>query len=364
MNENFCPAPWVSLFYQYNTASPCCANVPETLTISPTEFKKSNTLLKIKEEFLKGTMPESCKGCLKSEKAGLRSIREYYQNRYPQIDINQNTIKQLELRASNLCNFKCRMCNGIDSIEIEKESNPLAKVTEITDSNWEEIKLLCHDLEFLTLTGGEPMLIKKYYELLDYLIEQRLNKNIRLHIYTNCSVYNPKFIERLFEFDNVMLNLSLDAVGKIAEYQRHGTNWNTVESNVLKLVSLSKIKSFSVHTTMTAYNILGISDMADFLLQIKAINENLFFKIHTVKSTVLQVSNLPEDLKYVALDQINSAIDKLSSNSFNEYVKELKSIKKELFCTSNNAQLFNKFTKNLDLRRKESFESTFGYKLY
>jgi organic radical activating enzyme len=363
MNENFCPAPWNSLFYHYNNASICCVH-NTSLPLSPFEFQKDQSLTKIKEEFLAGIKPESCSSCWKPEKLKLQSIRNHFLNRFPNIDLNQNVIRQLELRASNLCNFKCRMCSADDSIEIAREKDPDASVTEISDSNWEEIKIICKDLSFLTLTGGEPMLIKKYYDLLDYLIEQNLNETIVLSIYTNCSVFNPKFIDRLLKFKNVMINASIDAIGKIAEYQRKGTNWNTVESNILKLISYPSIK-FSIHSTISAYTILGIDEMSSFLIKLSKINPNLYSKIHTVHSPIaLHISNLPNELKTEAIKQIDSAIEKLNVFQFASYINELIELKKILLMPSGNSRLFAEFTRQLDIKRNESFESVFGYKLY
>jgi len=364
MNENFCPAPWVSLFYHANSAAVCCANKVKVDNVSPTDFANSEFVKSLKQEFLEGKQPQSCSHCWQSESLNLQSIRQHYLRRYSESAVNLNTVKHLELRASNLCNFKCRMCNSSDSILIKRETDDHAIIDEIDDYNWEEIKILCKNLRMLILTGGEPTIIKRYYELIDYLIEEGLHRTIGLIVFTNCSVYNSKFFERITQFKRYTVNLSLDAVGKIAEYQRHGTVWSTVETNIMKLVEILG-NNCGIHTTLTAYNILGIDDLATFLLKIHLTNTNLNYKIHSTTSpAALNFNNLPQICREEAINKIQSAIDKLTDPVFEVYVKELLNVKNKLTTSNTQTMSFAQYTKKFDLMRNESFEDVFGYKIY
>ena len=67
-------------------------------------------------------------------------------------------------------------------------------------------------------------MIKECYEILDFIIEQNLTDTVTLELYTNCSVYNLEFINRMLKFKKVNFVMSIDGTEKTAEYQRHGTN--------------------------------------------------------------------------------------------------------------------------------------------
>lgn len=379
MSDNFCPAPWIGLFYTVNSAGVCCVDSIMSKT-SPDDLKNTDHVKTLKKEFLAGKRPTSCGQCWKNELIGLQSIRMHTIKRMTEYaDISKFSvdtdidIKHLELRASNLCNFKCRMCNGNNSIEIQREIENNTKlrkhfeqadshITEISDSNWESIKQISLGLESLVLTGGEPFLIKKYYDLMDHLIEYERIQNITLMIYTNCSVYNPKFINQMIQFKDVVLNLSIDAVGKTAEYQRHGTVWDVVSNNVFKLIRLP-VKVF-IHSTITAYSILDFSKLSDFYIELYNINNKIGFKAHTINDlSALSIRSIPDNLKEKANEEIELSLNKLQDKKFSAIRRELESIQKHLRHKTSDSSKFVEFTNDLDLIRNENFQNTFNLRL-
>jgi sulfatase maturation enzyme AslB (radical SAM superfamily) len=268
------------------------------------------------------------------------------------------------------------MCNPTDSVKIEREIEEYPELSQfyypntnsnMTDENWNQVLDVSIGLRSLYLTGGEPMLMKRYYELLDHLIANGRNQDIDLRIYTNCSVYNPVFIEKLKQFKNVTLKLSIDAVGKTAEYQRYGTEWETVRNNIFKFLELPV--SLGIHSTITAYSILDMTSLADFFVEIKnyeKLNANLTkFNAHVARiPTGLDYANLNIELRAKAIVEIDKSIEKLSDNFFSIYVKELKALRKQLLERREcNHHLFVRMTKTLDKARNQSFEEVFGYKI-
>jgi len=378
--NNFCPAPWMSLFYQIDQASVCCAS-NDKLKMSPEEFRNSDYLRELKKQFLAKEKPAGCNGCWQREDQKLISIRNHYLDRFPKYNYNffdsntQLPVEHMELRASNLCNFQCRMCYPENSVEIAREvektpslqkhfkSYP-SSVMEIDDANWRQIFDISLDTSNLFLTGGEPLLIKHYYDLLDHLIANDRCEHTALNIYTNCSVFNPKFVDRIIKFKNVRLSLSIDAVGKVAEYQRYGTIWNTVKNNAIKFSQLSNIKPI-IHTTITAYNILDLAALADFYLQMLEENNNTQFMVHVAYIPKgINYMNLPKPLKTIAIEQIDMALLKLKLNTFNNVCEEFKSIKQQLLKDSSGHIDFIRHTMMYDKSRNQKFEDVFNFKLY
>lgn len=285
--------------------------------MTPVEFLNSDYIKDLRQKFLNNEFDDTCTGCKRLEEQGLQSIRKHMLNSY---GVNTTPkLEYMELRASNLCNFQCKMCNAENSSLIADQ------VMNITDNNWGEILELSLGLKALTLTGGEPMLIKFYYELLDHLIAHN-RTDIRLRIYTNASVYNPLFVEKITKFDTT-LYLSIDAVGKTAEELRVGTNWETVSSNINKFLELPVNICF--HATITNKALLDVDTWAEYIVGIKKDNPKCKFTIHTVlQPGYLSVYNIrnPEMINK-ALENINKSLSILTDPDFSQIVKQLTSYK-------------------------------------
>jgi sulfatase maturation enzyme AslB (radical SAM superfamily) len=354
----------------------------QTRPSSPNEYNTSIETLKLRQDFTDGLKPDPCKNCWVKEENGHRSIRNLYTSyRDP------TKITHMELRESNLCNFSCRMCDPASSVVIEREieANPelskffnknydlsgnkseeLVDTNSTSKENWNQILELAKDVESVILTGGEPMLMKRYFDFLDYLISIG-KQNIRLIIYTNGSVYNPIFVEKLKKFPNMSLFISIDAVEKVAEYQRRGTKWNVVRDNIFRFAELPI--TIKLHSTMTAYSVLDVSRLVNFFIELsqtKMYATLLPFTVHFAREPkALEFVNLNRELKLRAIQEIDSAIQKLPDhNLFKIYVRELTSARRQLLTREDKRyDLFVKMTKALDASRNESFEEVFGYKL-
>jgi sulfatase maturation enzyme AslB (radical SAM superfamily) len=193
------------------------------------------------------------------------------------------------------------------------------------------------------------------------------NEDVFLNIFTNGSVYNPLFVEKILKFKNVRLTVSIDAVEKVAEYQRKGTNWSIVSSNISKYMQLPIDMGF--HSTITAYSILGLSSLADFFVDLhnsKHVAKSLTFGAHTIRNPKkLEFTNLNIDLRVMAYREVEAAIEKLLPYEiFKSYVTELSTLKSQLLVRKDcDYKSFVGITKTLDRIRNDNFEEVFGYKL-
>jgi hypothetical protein len=180
-------------------------------------------------------------------------------------------------------------------------------------------------------------------------------------------VFNPVFNEKLVKFKRAQINMSIDAVGKTAEYQRYGTKWDEVRENIFKFIQLP-IET-KIHSTISAYSILDISSLAKFFVELKSYpNKGMKlaeFTTHVVQEpSPLRFVNLNHDLRMKAIKQIDMALNELQDEFFFLYSKELISIRKQLLLNQiNDFAGFIVMTKALDTARKQSFEEVFGYKI-
>lgn len=393
-NRVLCSAPWVSLFYNKNSSRVCCVN-SESIPGSPEDFQKSDFLINLRKEFLEGQKPESCRACWDDESNGHQSIRTKIYTRFPlskesltpQSDIG---LSWLELRASNLCNFSCRMCHPNESTQLlndlEKNQNAatwyvnepslsnwlkLYDISDITDENFEIIKSKLGTVSHLFLAGGEPMLIKKYYDLLDYMIEQGYNKSTTVQFSTNVSTLNPIILDKLKQFDNLMVTLSIDATAEIASYQRNGSNWETIRDNALELVKLPNIRP-SVNSAISAYTILDIDNLAAFYSELVKQNRHMAWNMSPVhRPHYLNPTVLPKSLKKRAIERLERSIlvgNDIAYMPIHRFMQSATALLNHLKQTENDVsphtEEFIKFTKDLDLLHNKNFNQVFDYCLY
>ena len=206
------------------------------------EAWNSETYQTIRKQLLNSERPEMCQRCFREEDAGIKSARQAWNNKW-QKDANYNItapflIKYVDLRLSNLCNLKCRMCNpyasnmwvkewtSVDTALSESEYKRLSRMDwPEEEKTWENLFAIAHTVEEIYLTGGEPTVIKKQQKLLDYFIDNGTAKDIRLKYNTNLVKMPDWLLDRWRHFKRVQLNCSIDAVGELDHYIRNPSNW-------------------------------------------------------------------------------------------------------------------------------------------
>jgi len=223
----------------------CCVslesdNEENIKTHTPEEWLSSKTHKSAVESFINGVWPDACSTCANKEKVGLDSKRT-------QADLGPG-LSHLDLRFGNSCNLKCVSCwEGSSSsiaeeaIEMHKQGIiPVNNVLEIPNFNWASKQaidqLVKYPLKEVYLTGGEPMMVKHLPTLLE-----RLDSDVMIRFNTNGTIYNSKLEQMLKRFDVVNMAVSIDAIGKRAEYIRYGSNWSTVESNFNKYKEFCRV---------------------------------------------------------------------------------------------------------------------------
>jgi organic radical activating enzyme len=204
----------------------------------------------------------------------------------------------LEVSFSNTCNFKCAYCspeisskwveeakqygpyptsnsyNGIDWLQQtnrmpipEREDNPYV------NAFWEWWPNLYSKLDVLRVTGGEPLLTKNTFKLLEHVLENP-RPDLELNINSNLCIPDAqydKFIELMMRIldkkavKNFKLYTSCEATGQRAEYIRHGLNYNQWLDNCHKFMDLVPDSKLTV---MATYNALSVTSFKDFLKDI------------------------------------------------------------------------------------------------
>lgn len=229
-----------------------------------------------------------CTKCYEQEENGLFSMRNdsnrNYGHHIAEVDqtLEDGThpefqIRYWDVRFSNLCNFSCRSCGPIfssnwynDHVKLYNRKpdvlgREMARVEYTAgdeDAMLEQMLPHIPYLEQVYFAGGEPLIMKEHYFMLEKLIEAG-KTDIRLQYNTNFSELRFKD-KHVFEywkhFKNVSVGASLDASGARAELMRRGTDWKQTVENRQRMIAEVPHVDFYIAATISAMNVLHVLD--------------------------------------------------------------------------------------------------------
>lgn len=201
----------------------------------------------------------------------------------------------LEVSFSHACNFKCAYCSPHISSkwmeEIEKFGGypttlqynnlehtkhqgkmpiPIKEHNPYVEAFWKWWPEIYPTLHTFRITGGEPLMSKDTFKVLDYIIENP-NPNLELAINSNCVLPDKlfdKFLDKIkiIQETNAVKRFTLftsaEAYGAKAEYIRNGMNYDTWLDNCHRFLSEVPKANFSI---MSTYNALSVTSYTEFL---------------------------------------------------------------------------------------------------
>ena len=360
------------------TAMLCCMSKTQLTT---TEGKKANVkndtfesirngkkAIEIKQALDQGIRHENCQRCWDEESAGLESKR-IRDNAIYSLDDNDESLRIVELNLGTTCNLKCRICGPWSSSQWNKEFLLINEWKEdiasykvwLHDFNhsyeddslfWEELKKNLHTIKSIDIYGGEPMLVKKQWELLQYSVDQGYSKSQKLHFNTNGTQFDwdKTFIMR--EFKDVSIDFSIDGIGPQFEYQRHPAKWNEVMDNINRFQTLADKYRWNlvICITVNNHNVWYLREIIEYFY--KKIPTYLNF-LHDPPR--YNIRNLHEDLK----KELCVRYENYGNEEINTMLKkatEMMNLSKSDPFQWNN---FLNSIENLDSLRSENFELTF-----
>jgi len=372
IKRNFCPAPWINISTDVNgSIRPCCRyEQPDRQMQYEMPWMFSNNTLhqdyngiemqRLRNAFLRGEKPIECNWCWSEEAAGIKSFRQRYLERGYEIDWEKedHTPQILDLKLSNVCNLKCRMCGPqassligkeeekIDPSIIEKrgprESQGYFQSFKImnTGNQQEFFDLWAANIKELELTGGEPFFSVENKMLIDALLESDHCEHIDLLITTNAMFYIPSLMEKMKKFKRVRFSLSIDDIGKRLEYARSGAKWEVIRKNVIDMITNYPEFDIKIYRTINNFNIYHLEELDDWAMDNNIQVANGF--LHEAKELCIQY------LPMFAKDEVN---DKYKNKNSYKHILD--------FMNSNNEghylMKFYNETQKYDKIRNEDF---------
>ena len=326
ISPSFCAAKWqqVTLHLQNGHTHSCHHPTPHHIPLEEiavdisalhnTKFKKQQ-----RKMMLEGQRPPECSYCWKVEDSSTtvhsdRIIKSADVSwAYRHIDkIKQQPWDQnvdpsyLEVSFGNVCNFKCSYCapqyssqwmeeierygpypttGHYNNIEWLKRDNlmpiPNNQDNPYVDAFWEWFPTIYSKLAHFRITGGEPLLNKNTFLVLDYIIQ---NPNPALDFSINSNL-NPtsalwkKFLEKIDiiikekKVRNFKVFTSAEAHGRQAEYIRFGMNYEQWLKNFTEALDLG-----IQFTVMSTYNALSVTTYKEFLQDMVDLKHRVYKK--------------------------------------------------------------------------------------
>ena len=309
VGDGFCLAKWnqVSILLQTGQTHSC--HHPRPHVVPVTELKDNpsalhNTYFKKRqrEKMLKGGRPKECDYCWNVEDANPGAFSDRimksgeawafpYFDKIKKSDPEENTNPSyVEVSFSNQCNMSCGYCDVKSSSNWQHEIStqghyptsgmynntewmeregivpiPHTKPNPYRDAFWKWWPDLFPTLHTFRITGGEPLLHKDTFKVLDYLIENpKVNPMLEMSVNSNLCAPQSKFEEfvdkvKYITDNNLVWNFalftSIEAEGAHAEYMRDGMEadrfWNNLD---MFLTKCQKPEA----TIMATYNLTSV----------------------------------------------------------------------------------------------------------
>ena len=429
-SKTFCPYPWIHVMTQPSgTVNFCCvANGQIKTDDSFMEFDGMQTgtpiLLNqggdmrdvwnskhykhIRRQMDTGERVVGCEPCYDLEDLGIPSYRTNYIKDWLGWHRNADEIERiieksrendyhvdeppqyLDFRLGTMCNLRCRMCQSQNSSAIYKElkddelysqeerdfvvkhthwndfsdyTQPWFDTPEFLDSVEEWLP----NVNRLYFTGGEPTIIQRTYWILEKCVELGIAKDIDLVFNSNMTNIQPRFLDLLAKFRDVLMCLSVDGYAQYNEYIRSGSTWSIVDKHIRDYAQSEVVGNILFSPVVQIYNILNITELLDYAEEITKFSGrriDISFLMNNYPKC-LDIRNLP---KHVRVEGQKRLKDWLNTSKYfkddERNIATVEGIIKALEDDNVNAdaekqmQIFKEYTELLDSKRDQSFKDS------
>jgi hypothetical protein len=255
----------------------------------------------LRAELLAGKTVQGCQTCYDTERMTGVSPRTWANQQWG-TNHTQSKLAFLEVKFSNLCNQKCRMCCSESSTAWIADERNLAyqKVSSHSQNPWCPDTTDFHQLRKLRLIGGEPLLEQdRCEELLSIIDEQGSLRSLELVIQTNGSICPRASLIRLLRLcGNLKFSISIDAYGRLNEYIRCGSDWSSLLTNLqwFRDFALTHARTtITITPAVSLYNINELWRLEDYLETVWSGFELFYGRVD--RPSILRSQNLPCEYK-------------------------------------------------------------------
>ena len=123
-----------------------------------------------------------------------------------------------------------------------------------------------HKLKKIKYLGGEPFITPETKQLFEYLEYHNVIEHIELECNTNCTLFPEKWLPTLEKFKKVTIELSIDGIGIVNDYIRHGKTWNTIDKVTKQWAAYAANTNINlaIYSTVQAYNLYDMKNVKQY----------------------------------------------------------------------------------------------------
>lgn len=306
-SPTFCCAPWVhATIWASATVLPCLTfRSPPGWNYQIENFDQylnDPEIVNLRRALSNGERPATCQNCWDRESAGKKSLRQTYNEQQIHL-IDDKTITEdyhirqapqaFSLKLGNTCNLKCITCYPNSSLLLREEyldnldyferelpyvyqANPRyhkdpskgrqspGLANKFLYPYEEEFAKLMDkympDTEWLEISGGEALIVEPMIQAL-----KKIKRPDKLHFrcVTNATVISDELFALFESFKIVDVLASVDGIGRVGELIRYPSRWTDVESNILRLKSLTNSR-IKINHVLGAFSLVTLWDILDW----------------------------------------------------------------------------------------------------
>jgi radical SAM protein with 4Fe4S-binding SPASM domain len=276
MSNFYCAAPWRGLHINpRGDVKTCCAGNPNMLgnlnSQSIEQVLNSDLMTEIRASLAQGQAHDYCSNCVRAERFGADSERQWHNNVNPNFDYAAAGDQYhypviVDVRWNTTCNFSCNYCDPsasskwaqLKQVSFKSGTRPYyEQVCDFLEQHHAHI----HEV---ALVGGEPLLLPENERLLDVIPDTAI---ITLITNLNVDLQNNKIFRRLAERKRVGWSMSFDNIDKRFEYVRHGGSWTVLQENLKTIQGLMQSQGQwgGVHAVYSIYNATRLVEFRQFV---------------------------------------------------------------------------------------------------
>lgn len=212
------------------------------------------------------------------------------------------------ISTDHICNFNCTMCHVKHDSSYFIDNNSIQFISKILKETNGNLSI--------TVSGGEPFY--SHYTL-DIFEELSAYRNSWFKVITNGSYFHDKLLNSM-QLENIAI--SVDAPFKtLFEKIRPGSDFEKIETNIKKYISLSKQRNFPVNIVMTIsyVNYKYIVEMFDY---VNSLSDNVCFEIYPIIEkendyfNIFEKCALSKDVEDSFDYELNKAINIISKSNY------------------------------------------------
>ena len=389
--DTFCVLPWMHLYVNPKGNIHACCQAEQHMPMgnllenTVDEIINNEKFCNMRKKMLEGKQCRECEVCNQAVKNNQIPSQFNHNQKWQHLkdDLIKNTDASgritnfrptyVDLRLNNQCNIKCRTCYGGFSSRIAKEESILFNNKEniSLDFSKDQRKILLDkvlpyidNIEAIYFAGGEPLIIDEHYIILNRLLEKN-KTDVEIRYNTNLTNLNYKGIlvtDIWNKFKNISVGASIDGHGKKLEYTRHGTSWETIEHNLIKIKNESSHVKVEITPVISLLSVQSIVELQHLWYDKKLVNLEDYKFSFVSGNDHFSLQMLPYEFKLKVKKIVNLHLDWLESINADQTIQDTwKNVNEFMFLKDNTYLLdtFKKVNKARDEYRKENFNNVY-----